>query len=513
MQVAPKTNRVGLRFWLRQMPLRKKLGALTISIVGLMLLSGAANIAVVTYSSHRMQAVLNDNLASYNLQQAVTAEANSFAALARDDTVANRQACADACVLTETRLKEVPYDYEKTGEKRYEVTWTILNSYAQYQAQRDKVVQMNREDTAYIHELYTAYSMQSYLERYCAQLTEIVLQEGNASYSAAASLFIRIPYLLVGISVTALLLLLIVLYSTMGGVFRTLRGLAQASQEIEKNVFTASDLCWESCDEMGQLVHAFNKMKHTNQKYVQAAEETKVIEEQLHRQELERVELEKRFSSAQLQLLKSQLNPHFLFNTLNTIARMARTEGAPVSEQITVAVSNLLRYNLRTTAPVVPLTQELKVVDDYMYIQQMRFGDRVRYRVDCAVNAAETLVPVFLLQPLVENAVLHGISGKENGGSICICVRRRASGLCIAVTDTGAGIDPAQLARVRNAMAKGGTELGIGLSNVCRRIHGFYQDGSVRIHSKMGSGTAVLIEFGRMKQEWIENGTSAGCGG
>ena len=90
------------------------------------------------------------------------------------------------------------------------------------------------------------------------------------------------------------------------------------------------------------------------------------------------MDLEKRFAAAQFQVLKNQLNPHFLFNALNTVARMAKIEDAPVSEQMTVAVSNLLRYNLRTNDPLVPLSQELKVVRDYLYIQR----DAV-WRTDC----------------------------------------------------------------------------------------------------------------------------------
>ena len=495
-----KKKRASFSLW--KMPLRHKVGALIVCIIGLMLAWGGASIAVVTYSTRSMQAILNDNQISYNLQQAIAAETRAFTALVRSESTENRRQYQAAITHTQLCLDALPYDYAKTGEKRFEITWTIRNSYAEYATWRDRVLRMNPEDAGYIRTLYQVYSMQDYLGQYCSDLTEIVLQEGNASYAAKMSFFISMPYLLIGISAAVLILLLVALYSTMGDVFRTLGSLAQASREIEQNVFTAPDLRWERQDEMGQMVRAFNKMKHANEEYVQATEEKRAMKEELHRQALARMELEKRFSSAQLQLIKNQINPHFLFNALNTIARMAEIEGAPVSEQMTVAVSNLLRYNLRTTDLFVPLTQELKVVEDYMYIQQMRFGDRVRYRVDCSVDPAATWVPVFLLQPLVENAVLHGIAGEENGGKICVCVRRCGGRLRIAVTDTGVGMNAAQLARVRTAMAQGGTDAGIGLGNLCRRISGFYEDGSVQIYSREGSGTAVLIAFETMKKEW-----------
>ena len=267
----------------------------------------------------------------------------------------------------------------------------------------------------------------------------------------------------------------------------------RVATHIEQNDFSDPDLVWESNDEMGQLTSAFNKMKH-------ATRENIAIKERLHREELERAELGKRFAAAQFQALKNQLNPHFLFNTLNTIARMARIEGAPTSEQMTLAVSNLLRYTLRTNDPLVPLAQEIKVVEDYMYIQQMRFGERVRYRLDCQADTA-ALVPVFLLQPLVENAVHHGLSGKEEGGAVCICVRQAPSGrLRISVNDTGGGMPPERLEAVRRAMVEGDNAQGIGLGNLGRRIAGMYADGWVQVYSRPGCGTSVIMEFGAPRE-------------
>ena len=167
---------------------------------------------------------------------------------------------------------------------------------------------------------------------------------------------------------------------------------------------------WAGSDGIGELVSAFNEMNHATQDDVYTVEEKRVMEERLYEQELEKANLEQRFSLAQLQLIKSQLNPHFLFNTLNMITRMSQMEEAPVTEEMLVAMSNLLRYSLRTTEAFTPLNQELKVVDDYMYIQKKRFGDRVLWSVDCRTQTDLIEIPVFLIQPLVENAIVHGLS-------------------------------------------------------------------------------------------------------
>ena len=477
-------------FW--RLPLRRKIGVLALGIVLLMLSTGVVSILLVTRSTHTMQNILNDNQLSYNLQQAVADEAHAFRTLIQAPGVEARQAFEEAAAETARCLAEIPFDYELTGEARYEVTWTIRSSYETYCSRRDAVLAMDPAADGYIDALYDVYAMQEYLSQYCGELTARVLQAGNDTYNAESSRVVQLPLVLTGVLLAATILLLFVLYSAMGDLFRGLGQLAQASRNIEQNNFSDPDLAWESDDEMGQLARAFNKMKH-------ATQENRAMEERLHREELGRIDLEKRFAAAQFRALKNQLNPHFLFNTLNTIARMAKIEGAPPSEQMIVAVSNLLRYNLRTNDPLVPLAQELKVVEDYIYIQHMRFGDRVRYRLDCRADTT-TKVPVFLLQPLVENAIQHGLSSQENGGAICVCVRSVQDRLRIAVTDTGCGMTPEQLAAVRQAMVVGDNAKGIGLCNLARRIGGMYADGRVQVYSKAGCGTAVVMEFGTLKE-------------
>ena len=166
-------------------------------------------------------------------------------------------------------------------------------------------------------------------------------------------------------------------------------------------------------DELGELVHAFNKMKYATGEYIMALEEKRKTLDLLHEEELEKLETEKRLEMIKLELLKSQINPHFLFNTLNVISGMARLEEAQTTEKMILALSSLFRYNLKTPEQFVLLAKELNVAADYMYLQQMRFGDRITYRKDCSVDADKVIVPAFTFQPLVENAMKHGIDYME----------------------------------------------------------------------------------------------------
>ena len=143
-----------------------------------------------------------------------------------------------------------------------------------------------------------------------------------------------------------------------------------------------------------------------------------------------------------------------------------------------------------------PLDRELKVVQDYMYLQQMRFGKRIRYCADCAPQTLDILVPSFMLQPLVENAVKHGLSSDSKGGRILVRAWKEGTRLWISVADTGVGIESRRLEQIRLALRDGDENgTGIGLGNIYRRIRAMYRDGEMFLYSKSGRGTAVQITF------------------
>ncbi|MFT3982828.1 MAG: sensor histidine kinase [Lachnospiraceae bacterium] len=487
-----------VKYWCK-MPLRRKLQVIIVSVGLIMEAVVLVNLNIPYSFIDNVRIIMDDNLVCYRFQDALDNEKDLFIKFMSGKNQETEEKFRRACEETAEFLEELPYDYVKIGEERYSITWNIKNAYEEYAKQRDKVITMDRKEEEYITELYKTYKMQDYLSAYASRLTKAVLLEGNGYYEEQLPILKQMPYILLLISFAAFWLLLAVMRLFMSSILKIVGRLAEASGKIEKNDFSGKDLEWKGQDEIGQLVSAFNKMKHSTQNYVVATEEKRVMEERLYRQELERAELEQRFSMAQLQLIRSQLNPHFLFNTLNMITRMAQMEEAPITEEMLVAMSNLLRYSLRTTNAFAPLKQELKVVQDYMYIQRMRFGERVSFFVVCPEELHAEEVPVFLLQPLVENAVLHGIADKETGGIISIGIMREEETLRITVEDTGEGMSEEHLKRVREEAEKRGTGLGIGLGNIHRRIEAYYEKGSISINSRAGVGTVIQIEFGKRK--------------
>lgn len=482
-----------------RLSLKMKIYTALMSIGGLMIFGLFINAKVINNFMGDVNVMMDDSLIGYKFQEALKNEVDMFAKLIRDNTLDNRESFQEIYTYTDKTLKTLPYDYVETGEERYEITWSINNSYGEYKKQRDKVLSMGSYETDYIKEVYKTYQMQEYLQDYAAHLMKEVLSGGNRYYEKRVSLLERLPYL---VCLSALLVLTIFFYLVTiltKDIISLLSNLIKVSKEIEKNNFTVPDVVWGGKDELGQLVYAFNKMKHSTKDFVRTLEEKQEIEEKLHQQELEQATLEQRFSEAQLQLIKSQLNPHFLFNTLNMILRMAQIEEAPNSQEMLRVLSNLLRYSLRTTDPFAPLNQELKIVKDYMYIQEKRFGERISWNIECDVETEQIEIPVFLLQPLVENAVIHGISMKEEGGCIEIRIHQNLEKLYITVEDNGLGMKPEKLEEIRNGIQQRGKGIGIGLGNIYRRISAYYMHGEVIIDSEENVGTRIRIILERRK--------------
>jgi two-component system LytT family sensor kinase len=197
-------------------------------------------------------------------------------------------------------------------------------------------------------------------------------------------------------------------------------------------------------------------------------------------------EQERLLAEARLAALTSQINPHFLFNTLNSVSSLIRTD--PNQARVMVMrLSKVLRRLLRKHENFSALRDELSFIEDYLAIEVVRFGDKLRFEKDVAEDTLDLLVPSMLLQPLVENSIKHGLSSKVEGGTIRIQTHRAASRLHLLVEDDGVGIPEAKLATL--------LDHGIGVSNVHERLQVLFgNEYRMWIDSQPGKGTRIQIE-------------------
>ena len=474
--------------------IKKKIGIFAAMVILIMALSATFSICIMNFSLGGFNTILNDNSRCHDFQEALDLEIESFADYIRDATPDTRDQYVLSCVRTERCLRSLPFDYARIGTERYARTWSILNGYETYQAYRDELAETQVRESDFVERLYRVYKMQEYLQTYARRLVQVTLKEGNDSYQEKVPVFYNMPYLILAISAVFMGFVMFLTKILSNALVSPAVLLAQCARKIAKNDFTGEDPSVENRDEMGELVRAFNKMKRSTKGYVDTLKENHRMSELLHREEIERVEMEKQLSGARLELLKSQINPHFLFNTLNMIACMAKLEEAVTTERMISSMSSLFRYNLKTSEQIVTLARELKVVQDYMYIQQMRFGSRILYSCDLKVDAEQAMIPAFTLQPVVENAMVHGLSKKEQGGRVHVRIWEQGNRLVISVADTGLGMSEERLAEVTEAMKERRTSrIGIGLGNIYKRIHMMYKQGEFRIASIEGRGTVIQM--------------------
>ena len=198
-------------------------------------------------------------------------------------------------------------------------------------------------------------------------------------------------------------------------------------------------------------------------------------------------EQEKLLMSARVDALASQINPHFLFNTLTSISSLIRSK-PETARTLIVKLSGLLRRLLRSHDQFVPLKEELASIDEYLDIETIRFGPTLVVEKDIDPDTLDLVMPSMLLQPLVENAIKHGLGHKVGGGRITIRSRRDADHTIIEIADDGSGMAQSQLDPRQS--------LGIGLRNVDERLRVIYGENyHLRIDSTRGKGTCAHIEI------------------
>jgi sensor histidine kinase YesM len=267
-----------------------------------------------------------------------------------------------------------------------------------------------------------------------------------------------------------------------GGITSPIRKLSVAAEEMAAGSLDGEDIEVKSNDEIKLLAATFNSMRRN---IVGLVAEIK-----------KKSELDQLLKDLKLKSLQSQINPHFLFNTLNTIQKTAYLEDAHVTTRLIESVSALLRYNLGSLKKSSTLKQEVGIVKEYFYIQKTRFSDRIQLTEKIDEHLLDLQIPSLTLQPIIENAFIHGVESKEQGGEIVLCIYGQGQHVIIEVKDNGVGMSQDKIQHllqneeVEQEQAAQGHSTGIGVKNVIKRLQLFYEiQDVIEIESKLGEGT------------------------
>lgn len=274
-----------------------------------------------------------------------------------------------------------------------------------------------------------------------------------------------------------------------------LKLLAAAADEVAKGNFEVAELPVQQMDEVGIVTGAFNQMVTSIRNYIEQLRQTLERENQLKEREFL---MQSHLKDAQLKYLQAQINPHFLFNTLNAGAQLAMMEDAEKTEQFLLNVSEFFRYNVRKDDQPVTLGEEIRLVDNYVYILNVRFAGEILFEKDVDESLNRVSVPGMILQPLVENAVNYGVRNIDWKGRIELSVCRIEDHISISVWDNGAGMTKERIRQVLSGEiadeASSGSN-GVGMQNVIKRLNLFFDDhAQMDIFSEgQNMGTEVVI--------------------
>ncbi len=240
-------------------------------------------------------------------------------------------------------------------------------------------------------------------------------------------------------------------------------------------------------DEISRLYDYLNTMIWRIQRLL-----AEIYQEQIH---VERLKASQK--DAEFKMLTSQINPHFLYNTLETIRMRARINGQYEIEELVKMLGKILRSSIQVGEKDMTIREEVELVEYYLKIQQYRFGERIQYRIFVEEGMEEQKILPLLIQPIVENCIIHGLEGKEDVGHIDVSVRRRDGDVTVTVTDDGIGIAEEKLSGIRRELAGGRTKgTHIGVCNVNQRVRLRYgEDYGVSVASVQGEYTRVEIRF------------------
>lgn len=214
---------------------------------------------------------------------------------------------------------------------------------------------------------------------------------------------------------------------------------------------------------------------------------------QLLREAQERAALQAMLQESQMRALKAQINPHFLFNSLTLLSYTALEEGAARTEEIAYTLSDLLRYSLRNMSTMVGLPEEMEMINQYLAIQKIRFGDRLQYEIELDPELNGVELPCMILQPLVENAVIHALEPLKRDVQIQVRALRRDGYLILEVVDSGNGM-PTDVLETLQAGQFAADNQSLGLQSVFRRLHTEYGGHfSFDVQSAPDAGTCIRL--------------------
>lgn len=393
-------------------------------------------------------------------------------------------------------------DKLKSGDAEVEgrsLLYSIEDAFESYQSSSNYAAHYfwEKQNVRAYDSLYEAQTISGYLKEYCDLLLETYIQTGHDHGSAIQGAQRSILIMEVASLLVLLMGAALGIRTLCDNFAKPLSSLYRASMEVSEGNYEVTVSECDGDETIRSLSKAFNTMTESIRRMVEDLNWAQRVKTDLLNEKLKNTEYQRLLEQASFMALQAQVNPHFMFNTLNSISRTITLERNDDAISMLDALAGLLRYNLEDASAPATLLQELETVRQYMTIQQCRFQDRIHacYEYDPAL-AKSVLIPRFTLQPIVENAVIHGLEPKLEPGSLHIEVRRSGKVCEIDIWDDGVGMSPEKLQELISGLHTGrvGHTNSIGVKNTKKRLEVFTQKKDCfDMQSELGKGMLVRL--------------------
>ena len=481
--------------FLRRISVKNKMVGISLLANVLILIVNVVLMFAINNLSDRMDAVFKDNLfleelmGSINrVQDNMTEYLNNKTSDTLTEYFSSEQEFRDLVAQLDDDISSLPFTRMERSIKRMcqkyidEVNMTI-------EYKRGRNVEKYRLKYENATRLF------DYIESAIYSLNNEQFAENSENYTKLLSAFRRFE--MTSNLVLALVIAgnIIVVTRLTLAVIRPLQNLTEKAGEVGRGNFDISPLEVVNNDEVGVVTEAFNQMTVSIRDYIDRLRESSAAERRLRENELL---MQAHLKEAQLKYLQAQINPHFLFNTLNAGAQLAMMEGADKTNGYIEHVANFFRYNVKKGSEIVTIREEVELIDNYIYILNVRFSGDIKYEKKLDESVLDTPMPSMILQPIVENCVNHGIREMLGEGRINLEVFRIDDIVCVSISDNGKGLSQETISDILNGSLKtdpkssGG---GIGLDNVIARLRLFTGESDPVSITSEGEGKGTRFDI------------------
>lgn len=394
---------------------------------------------------------------------------------------------------------KIPKSYNRS-DLMLEDIFNMANGYIS-ETDRAITAKRGRDVTEYNLRYNNSKEIIEYINYYIDKLNLTQFEDNTNKYFYISTSLRTLEILnIVIIGITFLLNIVIILWFTKK-ISVPVVSLANAAEKISQGDFEVQDVEVISNDETKIMAETFNKMKNNIKEYIEELHNQADIKDKFMDEKMQNLKMKNLLKNAQIKALQSQINPHFLFNTLNAGVQIAMMEDADRTGEFLEKMSDLFRYNLKNMEEPVSLKDEIENLKTYVYLLEARFGDLIKFNFDIDENALDFKMPVLIMQPIIENSCIHGLGDSEDGGIIKLSVKAYEENIEVIVEDNGAGIDKETIDKIfensqelNKSKHKIGHTTGIGLNNVIFRLRLYFERQDVfSIESEVGKGTKIKL--------------------